>query len=94
MSSVASTAEKQSGAVVGHNTTAKREIHSDPPQMKSAPPLNYAAQPTYSPEEAKEEETAVSGMADRFKITAEDCFQDLPCRIWVSSRHVNINMQF
>jgi hypothetical protein len=71
MSSVASTAEKQSGAVVGHNTTAKREIHSDPPQMKSAPPLNYAAQPTYSPEEAKEEETTVSGMADRFKITAE-----------------------
>lgn len=65
MSSVAST-EKQS--VV---TTAKREIHSDPPQMKSAPPLNYAAEPTYSPEEAKEEETAVSGMADRFKITAE-----------------------
>ena len=70
MSSVAST-EKQSGAVVGHNTTAKREIHSDPPQMKSAPPLNYAAQTKYSPEEAKEEETAVSGMADRFKITAE-----------------------
>ena len=38
--------------------------------MKSAPSLDYAAQPTYSPEEAKEE-TAVSGMADRFKITAE-----------------------
>ncbi len=71
MSSVAST-EKQSGAVVGRSTTVKREIHSDPPQMKSAPPLNYAAQPTYSPEEAKEEEeSAVSGMADRFKITAE-----------------------
>jgi len=66
MSSVAPSTEKQS--VV---TTAKREIHSDPPQMKSAPPLNYAAEPTYSPEEAKEEETAVSGMADRFKITAE-----------------------
>ncbi len=66
MSSVApSSTEKQS--VV---TTAKREIHSDKPQMKSAPPLNYTAEATYSPEEAKEEET-VSGMADRFKITAE-----------------------
>ena len=69
MSSVASS-EKQSGAAVGHNTTVKREIHSDKPQMKSASSLDYAAQPTYSPEEAKEE-TAVSGMADRFKITAE-----------------------
>ena len=69
MSSVASS-EKQSGAAVGHNTTAKREIHSDSPQMKSAPSLQYAAQPTYTPEEAKEE-TAASGMADRFKITAE-----------------------
>lgn len=65
MSSVAPSTEKKS--VV---TTAKREIHSDPPQMKSAPPLNYTAEATYSPEEAKEEET-VSGMADRFKITAE-----------------------
>mmetsp|Transcript_12411 Transcript_12411/g.24811 ORF Transcript_12411/g.24811 Transcript_12411/m.24811 type:complete len:319 (+) Transcript_12411:81-1037(+) len=72
MSSVASS-EKQAAAA-GHNTTAKREIHSDPPQMKSAPPLQYASQPTYLPEDAadeKEEEAATSGMADRFKITAE-----------------------
>lgn len=71
MSSVASS-EKQSAAAVGHNSSTKREIHSDAPQMKSAPPLQYAAPPTYMPEEAEKEEVAsTSGMADRFKITAE-----------------------
>lgn len=51
------------------NSYTKREIHNDPPR------LQYAAQPTYSPEgstanEAPQEE-ASSGMLDRFKITAE-----------------------
>ena len=73
MSSVASS-EKETGAAVGLSTTAKRKIHSDPPQMKSAPPLQYASQPTYFPEdvaEEKEEATSTSGLVDRFKITAE-----------------------
>ena len=69
MSSVAPS-EKNTVAI-SVSTTTKREIHSDPPQLKSAPSLQYAAEtPTYTPEE-KEETTSSSGMMDRFKITAE-----------------------
>jgi hypothetical protein len=74
MSSIASS--EKANAAVGYNTntTAKREIHSDPPQMKSAPSLQYASPPTYFPEDAadeKEEASSTSGLVDRFKITAE-----------------------
>ena len=74
MSSVApSDKNTTAAAAIGASTTTttKREIHSDPPQLKSAPSLQYAAEtPTYTPEE-KEETTSSSGMMDRFKITAE-----------------------
>jgi hypothetical protein len=74
MSSIASS-EKTTTAAAGNTKTAKREIHSDPPQMKSAPSLQYASQPTYYPEDTaegkKEEATSTSGLVDRFKITAE-----------------------
>lgn len=72
MSSVASSEKNTTTAAIGVSTTTttKREIHSDPPQLKSAPSLQYAAEtPTYTPEE--KEETTSSGMMDRFKITAE-----------------------
>ena len=62
MSTVA-TPEKQSV-----NLSAKREIHSGAPQMKSAPPIQSEA--IYTPE-AEKEEAPVSGIADRFKVTAE-----------------------
>lgn len=73
MSSVAPSEKNTTAAAIGVSTTTttKREIHSDPPQLKSAPSLQYAAEtPTYTPEE-KEETTSSSGMMDRFKITAE-----------------------
>ena len=71
MSSVAPSDKNTTAAAVGVSTTTKREIHSDPPQLKSAPSLQYAAEtPTYTPEE-KEETSSSSGMMDRFKITAE-----------------------
>lgn len=71
MSSVAPS-EKNTVAI-SVSTTTKREIHSDPPQLKSAPSLQYAAEtPTYFPEEKEETASASSsGMMDRFKITAE-----------------------
>lgn len=73
MSSVAPSEKMNTTAAasVSTTTTTKREIHSDPPQLKSAPSLQYAAEtPTSTPEE-KEETTSSSGMMDRFKITAE-----------------------
>ncbi len=72
MSSVAPSEKNTTAAIgVSTTTTTKREIHSDPPQLKSAPSLQYAAEtPTYTPEE-KEETSSSSGMMDRFKITAE-----------------------
>lgn len=71
MSSVAPSEKNTTTAAIGTTTTTKREIHSDPPRLKSAPSLQYAAEtPTYTPEE-KEETTSSSGMMDRFKITAE-----------------------
>eukprot|EP00581_Thalassiosira_minuscula_P014940 CAMPEP_0183728896 /NCGR_PEP_ID=MMETSP0737-20130205/29195_1 /TAXON_ID=385413 /ORGANISM="Thalassiosira miniscula, Strain CCMP1093" /LENGTH=300 /DNA_ID=CAMNT_0025960961 /DNA_START=409 /DNA_END=1311 /DNA_ORIENTATION=- len=67
MSSVAPSSDKIPST--SHTSSSKREIHSDTTK------LSYAAQPTYYPEgstakEAPQEETS-SGMADRFKITAE-----------------------
>ena len=74
MSSVAPSEKNTTAAAIGVSTkTTKREIHSDPPQLKSAPSLQYAAEtPTYFPEEKEETASASSsGMMDRFKITAE-----------------------
>lgn len=66
MSSVATASDKPSKSSSGY---AKREIHSDKPQ------LQYAAAPTHYPDEstAREapQEEAGSGLLDRFKITAE-----------------------
>jgi len=68
MSSVAPPSVKPSTSSSGSYT--KREIHNDPPR------LQYAAQPTYYPDEdstakvAPKEESS-SGMLERFKITAE-----------------------
>lgn len=66
MSSVAPSSDKP---VTSSSTSyTKRDMHSDSPK------LQYAAQPTYSPEEstaAPEEEVSSSGMVDRFKVTAE-----------------------
>ena len=69
LSSVAppsSSSDKQQPATTAYTTT--REIHSDQPNLQYVAPM-----PTHFPEQAsapKEEEVS-SGMAERFKVTAE-----------------------
>ena len=67
MSSVAPSSDKP--LTLSSTSYTKRDMHSDSPK------LQYAAQPTYYPEEstaaAPEEEVSSSGMVDRFKVTAE-----------------------